>query len=80
MTLCKGHWGSKCCSLSYHHIVIHVSQVVDVHGALSSTTVATWGAGRGQRTLCLLAPWRQLIVGAVWLSVERAISQTLLIG
>lgn len=79
--LCKSHCGShKYCSLSYHHVVIHVSQVVDVQGALSSTTVTPWGAVRGQWTLSLLAAWRQLIVGAVWLPVERVISQWLLIG
>lgn len=64
---CRQKW----CLLSYHHIVIHVSQVVDIHGTLCGTTVAPWGAGRGHRTLSLLAAWRELVVGAVWLPVRH---------
>lgn len=54
---------------SYHHIVIDVPQVKDIHGALRSSTVAPWGAGGGHWALTWLASRGQLKVGTVWFPV-----------
>lgn len=55
---------------SYHHVVVDVPHLVDVHGDLSSAAVAPRGAGRRQWTLSWLAAWGELKVGAVWLPVN----------
>lgn len=54
---------------SYHHIVVDVPQVKDVHGALRSSSVAPWGAGGGHWALTWLASRGQLKVGTVWFPV-----------
>lgn len=58
------------CSCSYHNIVIHVPQVVDIHGALGSAVVAPRGAGGRHWALAWLAAWGQLKVGTVRLPVN----------
>lgn len=60
----------RVCSCSYHHIVIHVPQVEDVHGALGSAAVAPRGAGRRHWALTCLAAWGELKVGTIWLPVK----------
>lgn len=55
---------------SYHHIVVHVPQLVDIHGALCSAAVAPRGAGGRHWALTWLAAWGELKVGAVWLPVK----------
>lgn len=59
------------CSCSYHHIVIQVPQVVDVHGALGGAAVGPRVAGGGHWALTWLAAWGELKVGTVWLPVKR---------
>lgn len=54
---------------SYHHVVIDVPQVEDIHGALRSSSVAPWGAGGGHWALTWLASRGQLKVGTVWFPV-----------
>lgn len=55
---------------SYHHIVVHVPQLVDIHGALGSAAVAPRGAGGRHWALTWLAAWGELKVCAVWLPVK----------
>lgn len=54
----------------HHHIVVHVPQVVDVHGAVGSAAVAPRGAGGRHWALTWLAAGGELKVGAVWFPVN----------
>lgn len=67
-------------SCPYHHVVVHVSHVVDVHGDLRGVAVVPRGAGRRPRVFTWLAAWGELEIGAVWLPVnthERGVSVSL---
>lgn len=52
---------------SYHHIVIHVPHVVDVHGNFSSTAPVPRSTCRRYWTL---TSWGELIIGTVGLPVD----------